>query len=37
MVYLSDEELKFYLSLSAENRIRYLVEIGYLSVNMMVL
>jgi hypothetical protein len=33
MSYLSDEELKFYLSLSAENRIRYLVEIGYLSVN----
>lgn len=33
MSYLSDKELKFYLSLSAENRIRYLVEIGYLSVN----
>jgi len=33
MGYLSDEELKFYLSLSAENRIRYLVEIGYLTVN----
>ena len=31
--YLSDEEYKFYLSLSPENRLKYLIDLGLISVN----